>query len=600
MGNPLLLFWSRLFGPPEPERAHPAGPDHLGAEFSEPPAGILLVMRRMRLPLITLILIFTVSVLGLTMIPGIDDAGNPHWMSAFDAFYFMAYTATTIGFGEIPHQLTVAQRMWVTIVIFVGVIGWAYAIGSLLALSQDRGFRRTVARRRAATRIARLNEPFLLVVGYGGAAKHLVRSLDGMGRRIVVLDYDENRVSEVDLDAYRADVPALTGNARDTRVMVLAGLTHPRCEGIVSLTGDNLVNLDVALTSAMLRPGLPVIARTSSREVAARMRAFGVQEVVNPLDRFGNHLRIVLRAPAGYQLMSWLTSAPGSPLPARYPRLPKGGWVICGSGNLAVELTEDLRAEGLAVTVLDESHALATAAAANPLDGNPALSAALVDAVGFVAAADDDTSNLWLLEAARRLNPAVFLVVLQQRVSNVPLFEALGVDFAMAPADVVSHEVMAQVANPALYGFLKQVPHRSDEWSQRQLRRLIGRCGRLTPDLWNLRLNAAQAPTLMLRLKSGAVTIGDLLRSPGGREHQVGAVVLGLIRAGITEPAPADEELLQPDDTLLIAGNPEARRAIDATVSHEPTAAYVLEDRFVPSSWLWRRLAGVRSGDISR
>ena len=591
MGNPLLLFWSRLFGGTEPERGGPAGHDKLSDEFSEPPAGILLVMRRMRLPLIVLILIFSVSVMGLAMIPGKDAAGNPHWMSVFDAFYFMAYTATTIGFGEIPHELTIAQRMWVTVVIFVGVIGWAYAIGSLLALIQDRGFRRTVARRRAATRIARLNEPFLLVVGYGAASKQLVRSLDGMGQRVVVLDYDENRVSEVDLDAYRADVPALMGNARDTRVMVLAGLTHPRCEGIVSLTGDNVVNLDVVMTSAMLRPGLPVIARTTSREVGARMRAFGVQEVVNPLDRFGNHLRILMRAPAGYQLMSWLTSAPGSPLPPRYPRLPQGSWVICGSGTLAVELTEDLTAEGVEVTVLRESDALATAAAARPLDGNPALTAALADAVGFVAAADDDTANLWLLEAARRVNPHVFLVTLQQRVSNVPLFEALGVDFAMAPAEVISHEVMAQLANPVLYGFLKQVPHQSEEWSQRQLRRLIGRCGDRTPELWTLSLTPSEAPTLMSRLTAGVVTIGDLLRSPGGRERQVQAVVLAVLRTGSTQATPADTEPLNTGDRLLIAGVPDARRAIDATVSHEPTAAYVLEGRFVPSSWLWRRLS---------
>ena len=36
-------------------------------------------------------------------------------MGFFDAFYFMSYTATTIGFGELPQAFNDAQRMWVTL-----------------------------------------------------------------------------------------------------------------------------------------------------------------------------------------------------------------------------------------------------------------------------------------------------------------------------------------------------------------------------------------------------------------------------------------------------------------------------------------------------
>src|SRR4051794_40294372 len=99
----------------------------------------------MRVPLIVLIVIFAVSVLGLSLVPGEDARGRPDRMGIFDAFYFMSYTATTIGFGELPHAFTAAQRMWVTVTIFLAVIGWAYAIGSLLSLMQDQGFRQALA-----------------------------------------------------------------------------------------------------------------------------------------------------------------------------------------------------------------------------------------------------------------------------------------------------------------------------------------------------------------------------------------------------------------------------------------------------------------------
>ena len=154
-------------------------------------ATIFLVLRRMRAPLIVLIVIFAVSVLGLTLIPGQDAEGRPFRMGFFDAFYVMSYTASTIGFGEIPYPFTYNQRMWLTISIYLTVIGWAYAIGSLLALLQDRGFRQALALQHFTRKVARLREPFLLIVGYGRTGELLGRSLDALGRRFVVIDCDD-------------------------------------------------------------------------------------------------------------------------------------------------------------------------------------------------------------------------------------------------------------------------------------------------------------------------------------------------------------------------------------------------------------------------
>ena len=86
---------------------------------------IFLVLRRMRLPLIVLISLFAISVLGLTLVPGQDIDGQPWRMDLFDAFYFMSYTATTIGFGEIPYPFSTAQRAWVIVTIYLSVVAWA-------------------------------------------------------------------------------------------------------------------------------------------------------------------------------------------------------------------------------------------------------------------------------------------------------------------------------------------------------------------------------------------------------------------------------------------------------------------------------------------
>jgi voltage-gated potassium channel len=153
MSNPLLVFWA-LFGRRDPVSRVPSRV-HIESS-SQASSTIFLVMRRMRTPLITLIVIFSISAVGLTLIPGVGPDGQAARISLFESFYFMSYTATTIGFGELPWPFTPAQRLWVTFSIYLSVIGWAYAIGSLLTLLQDRSFRQALALRRFTRKVARL------------------------------------------------------------------------------------------------------------------------------------------------------------------------------------------------------------------------------------------------------------------------------------------------------------------------------------------------------------------------------------------------------------------------------------------------------------
>jgi hypothetical protein len=117
---------------------------------------IFLVFRRMRRPLLILLLTYSITILGLVLIPGRDAAGNVWHMDFFHAFYFISFTATTIGFGEVPYEFTDGQRLWVIISIYSTVVVWIYAIGNLLRLVQDRAFQQAMTERRFARLIRRL------------------------------------------------------------------------------------------------------------------------------------------------------------------------------------------------------------------------------------------------------------------------------------------------------------------------------------------------------------------------------------------------------------------------------------------------------------
>ena len=61
---------------------------------------VFLTLRRLRVPLLILIGVYALGITGLVLIPGVDDAGQPRPMSFFHAFYFLTYTASTIGLAK--------------------------------------------------------------------------------------------------------------------------------------------------------------------------------------------------------------------------------------------------------------------------------------------------------------------------------------------------------------------------------------------------------------------------------------------------------------------------------------------------------------------
>ncbi|GGL99209.1 potassium channel family protein [Nakamurella endophytica] len=603
MRHVLRVFWQQLFG--RDERARGLRNWHTSiAPDSATSTTFFLLMRRMRVPLITLITIFTVSVVGLTLVPGQDAAGRPAPMDVFDAFYFMSYTATTIGFGELPAAFTAAQRLWVIVTIYLTVVGWAYAIGALLTLLQDRAFRQALAWRRFSRQVARLREPFLLLAGYGRTGELLGRSFDALGQQLVVVDKAQDRIDALDLAAYRVGVPGLAADARNPHHLGLAGLDHPYCTGVLALTDDDEANLAIAMTAALLRPELAVITRTLSRTTAARMRDFGSPTVVNPFDRFGDHLRLALRAPASYQLLSWLEAGPGAELPPRADPPQQGRWVMCGYGRFGRELTADLEAEGLEVTVVettgnpDRSGGLPAGVQDGTAGAEESVLAAadLGTAVGLVAGTSNDVTNLSLLSAARRRNPDLFLAARQNRPESAPLFAALGVDSLLVPTEVIAHEVYAQLSTPLLWRFLQEMPAQGDDWARRLIERLSRDCGTALPPLWRTDLSPAAAPALHRWLQDGDARLGELLRSPEDRDRPLRVVAL-LVRRGDEVTVTPDPDLrLRPGDQLLMAGRPADRRAFEALLSDDSLVEYVVHGRHVPSGWIGRRLAGQPAG----
>ena len=173
--------------------------------------------------------------------------------------------------------------------------------------------------------------------------------------------------------------------------------------------------------------------------------------------------------------------------------------------------------------------------------------AGIEHAAGFVAGTDNDTTNLSLIAAARRANPTLFVAARQNRVAIAPLFAAVEVDSMLVPADVVAHEVYAQLSTPLMWRFLQEVPRREDAWAAAVVGRLTQLCGEHLQAVWKVRLTATESPALQAWLAEGGARLGDLLRNPDDRDEPLHVVPLLLARAAGGDNG-ADVEVAPDDD----------------------------------------------------
>jgi Trk K+ transport system NAD-binding subunit len=268
--------------------------------------------------------------------------------------------------------------------------------------------------------------------------------------------------------------------------------------------------------------------------------------------------------------------------------------VLCGYGRFGRELAQDLRAEGLTVTVIDpvgaQNGGNDLVVVGDGSDPGVMAQAHLESAVGFVAGTDNDTTNLSLIAAARRINPDLFVAARQNRPANAALFAALEPDSLLVLAEVVAQEVYVKLSTPLLWRFLQEVPAQGEEWASRVIERLHNRCGRSLQTLWMVHLDGRHSPTLGRWLGSGRARLGDLLRDPDDRDRPLTAAVLLLQRGDEVVLTPNDDHILADGDELLLAGDPLAQRELDTTLLVDGVLSYVVTGHFVPSSWIWRRL----------
>ena len=554
---------------------------------------IYLLLRRLRVPLIMLILVYAVSITGYILIPGEDDNRDPYQMTFFDAFYFVSFMGTTIGFGEIPYEFTQSQRYWTLVCLYATVISWLYSIGSMLSIFQDPAFRQQTKLNRFKRSVGNIRQPFYLVCGYGETGRKLVGDLANDGILSVVIDSGEIPINELEVNDLPISPLWLKADASDAQVLEIAGINHRCCQGIISLANDDRVNLTIAIVGQLINNNVRLITRADTKEAASNILSFGANEVINPFETFASRLALALHSPGLHLVTEW-TTGPRDKKVDEFALPVKGKWIICGFGDFGRAAYRYLDEVGESLCVIC-SHRQERDVPAGTIIGRPTEAATLKkagidDAVGIIAGTGNDPDNLSVLMTAYELNPNLFRIAHQNEDKHKPIFDAANLDLVMQRGNLISDKIFALLRTPLLGDFLRIVGRFKKDRANELASRMIGVMGDDYPELWEISITNEEAPAIVERLNSSIIRLNDVLRHPDDRERRVDAMVMFLKRGEGNVILPEGTRKIKIGDRFLLCGNKIAKHKLQITARNTSYLEYVLTGRRLPDSWVWRKL----------
>lgn len=557
-----------------------------------------LLLRRLRTPIITIIVVYSVSVLGFVLIPGVDDQGKPWRMDFFHAFYFVSFMGSTIGFGEIPYPFTAGQRAWTIVMIYATVIGWLYSIGKIFSLFQDHSFIRLMKRNTFARRVRAIQEPFYLVCGYGYTGKRLIQRMDEQGIQAVVLDESQSAIDELDAHELGLAVPGLCANAADPDTLNIAGIRRENCIGVIALTNDDHTNLAVSIDSKLVNPERPVISRSESAGTTANLASFGTDCIIDPFETFAEHLVKSIKQPYKH-IISDLIFNPHHNVLASPHQNTSGRWVVCGYGRLGRAIDRKFKEHDIPVTFIEVDPPQRGAPLGTILgvgtEEETLLKADIESATGIVAGTPDDADNLSIIITARNVKPDIITVARQNLSANKPMFRAAHVNLIMEPVRIIADEIFIRISTPLLMDFLELLQKEDDQWARELLLRISAVLQGSPLEAWAYAVNAAQCPAICDSLaREKIVRLGSLCRDPRRREDELPALPLLLKRGEKRLLLPDPDTELQADDEILICGQHGAQVFMNWVAYDYNVLRYIRTGVEAPGGLLWQWLSSLR------
>lgn len=535
-------------------------------------ASIWLFLRKMRAPLIVLNLAHAIPVILLTIVPGINAQGNPAHLSFFDAMYIVGYTATTIGFGEIPYAFTYPQRMVVLLTIYTAVPAWIYALGSIIALLQEKTFVYAIKMNTFRRKVHLLRQDFIIICGYTEAAKLLINKLNQDNLyRIIVIDKNIEKIESLQSELYMPSIPAIVADASMTDVLKSSGILSPNCKFIVTLFDDDQLNLKISVRARILNENLKIIARSGIRHGGENLSNIGVDHVIDIFSIIARRIDFALKSPYLFNLLNWVQG--GNLHVSKSDILPTGKYIVCSKGRFGKTLQNTLDKNNIEYTYLDINKEIHEKVSS---DQDFFLEAGIMEASCIIAGTNDDAINLSIIATARAINPHIFAIVRENELEEKSLFSHLRVDKLFIVDQIAALDGYNYIDRPMTFEFIEGISNFDKEKLVDTLLSITDKVNK-RPSLLEMVIDQNHMYALSLFLDHTPVTIGQLLMNPYRDGNDLEIVILGLKRSdGTFTLLPSFDTLLHSNDHLLFATTRPSLETFKTIVNHYYELYYVI------------------------
>lgn len=225
-----------------------------------------MVARRLLLiPPLLLVTVLGVATLGYVVVEG--------WTFR-ESIYEAAIIVSTVGLKEV-RAMSPAGEAWTLVVIVFGVFTIAVAYGLMTSIIVSGELRRAMGRRTLENKIKQLSG-HIIVCGYGRMGQSVVSQLLRLGARVVVVDNDPDRTTELE----ERGILYVLGEASEEETLKQAGIMRAR--GLVAALSDDSANVFTTLTARGLREDLDIAARAEQPSTEPKLRRAGANRVICP------------------------------------------------------------------------------------------------------------------------------------------------------------------------------------------------------------------------------------------------------------------------------------------------------------------------------
>lgn len=222
-----------------------------------------------------------------------------------DALYMTAITLTTVGFSEVE-PLSAGGRLFTIFLMFIGIGTVAYGFSILGQYILTMSLNQFAREKRMKREIEKISDHYI-ICGFGRVGQNAAEDLRLEGRRIVVIDTDDEKMAR--LKETNSTLLYLTEDATLDETLLEAGIE--RAAGLLVCTGNDSDNLFVVLSARALRDDLVIVVRSSLEQNETKMLRAGADRVISPYQIGGKQMAKIALRPELVDMLDVVTTSEG-------------------------------------------------------------------------------------------------------------------------------------------------------------------------------------------------------------------------------------------------------------------------------------------------